>query len=184
LVEIIPHGVFSGRCIRTGFASSLALFDEKADVPRDLVRICAEVGPPPPGASRVESAEAIVRVQVLITELLAGSVAERIMHPDLVPLNAEHDEIEARALAETCASNVDALLTFCAAEAESLIRAHLDVVKALVVGLLEKGRLYSGEVDQIIADTVGRRQIAEEHERRRQWAQRVKNAAAFQAESL
>jgi hypothetical protein len=37
--------------------------------------------------------------------LLAGSVCESIMFPDLQPLPAEHDRIEARALASiVCAS--------------------------------------------------------------------------------
>jgi hypothetical protein len=181
LVEIIPHGIFSGRCIRTGFASSLALFDEKkAETPRDLIEICTKVGPPPPGASRVELAEPIMRVQVLVTELVAGSIAERVMHPDLLPLNAEHDKLEARALAATCASNVDALLIFCSAEAESLIRAYVDVVETLVGALLEKGRLFGEEIDRIIADTISKRQVAAEHARREQWRRIEQNAAMFE----
>jgi hypothetical protein len=52
---------------------------------------------------------------------------------------AEHDMIEARALAATISAAPDALLRFCEAEAEMLIRAHLGVVTALIDALVEKG---------------------------------------------
>jgi len=74
-------------------------------------------------------------------ELVAGNACERIMFPDLPVLGAEHDAMEARALASVvCAAPaVDALLRY--AEAEALIRSHLGVVTALINALVEHGTL-------------------------------------------
>jgi hypothetical protein len=59
----------------------------------------------------------------------------------------------------------------------------MDIAEALVGALVDKGQLSGDEVDLIIANAVAQRQRASEHERRRQWEQRVENAAAFQDES-
>jgi hypothetical protein len=53
-----------------------------------------------PGESRVEIAEAIMRATTLITELVAGTVAESVLHPDHEELAAPNDVEEAAALAK------------------------------------------------------------------------------------
>jgi hypothetical protein len=60
-----------------------------------------------------ETAELYIRAQTMTIELVAASVCERILFPDHPPLRAEHDKIEARAVAAlACASpwSVDALI--------------------------------------------------------------------------
>jgi hypothetical protein len=55
---------------------------------------------------------------------------------DLPPLHAEHDKIEARAVAATASASprsVDAMLAY--AETENLIRENLNVVLALIDAL-------------------------------------------------
>jgi hypothetical protein len=192
LVTIVPDDVFAGRCVRRGAPStSLNLLNDqkveaattiKMATTTDLIEVCERIGAPELGTPRVGLAEEITRAQTHVIELLGGSVGERVMFPDLPPLPAEHDRIEARALAYVvCASPaaVDALLAYCEAEAEALIRANIGIVSALTDALLEKGTLVGEEVDQIISATVAAEMLAAEQARRRQWQQRARNAAQF-----
>jgi hypothetical protein len=84
--------------------------------------------------------------------------------------DAAHDLLEARAFASVCASPgaaVDALLRCAEAEAETLIRAHLPVVTALIDQLVEHGTLSGEQVDEIISGAVAAEIVAAEHQRRR-----------------
>jgi hypothetical protein len=72
------------------------------------------------GSSRIESAELYIKAQTMVIELVAGGSAEKVLFPDQPPLRAEHDKIEARAVAAiACASPrwVDAMLAYAEAEA-------------------------------------------------------------------
>jgi hypothetical protein len=186
-VTVLPDGQFAGQCVRRGApSSSLNLLDESKlpaaePTTADIVAVCARIGAPEIGTPRVDLAEAITRAQTHIIELLAGSCCERIMYPDLPPLPAEHDLAEARALASVIAAPqaVPAMLAYAEAEAESLIRAHLGVVSALVDALVEKGTLIGSEVDKIISDAVGAEVLAAEHARRREQEQRAENSSKF-----
>jgi hypothetical protein len=194
LVTIVPDGEYAGKCVRRGAPSrSLNLLDLQkvreqtptALTTMDILDICAKIGAPEVGTPRVDLAEEITRSQTNIIECLAGTVGERMMLPDLPPLPAEHDRIEARALASViCASPlaVDSLLTYGEAEAEALIRDNHDIVAALTDALIAEGTLSGGEVDAIIVAGVARRSLAAEHERRRVWAGVIANANSFQAE--
>jgi hypothetical protein len=198
-VTILPGDGYAGRCVRRGAPSaSLNLLNEKTEAaitvevpitvkeptPADLVAVCANIGAPEVGTARVDLCEEIVRAQTHIIELLAGSVCERVMFPDLPPLPAEHDRIEARALASViCASPaaIDALLAYAEAEARALIEANLDVAEALTDALVEKGTLLGDEVDAIISACVARRGLALEYERRSRWKAVTARASTFEA---
>jgi hypothetical protein len=194
LVTIVPDGEYAGKCVRRGAPSrSLNLLDEQkvreqtptALATADIVAVCAQIGAPELGAPRVDLAEEITRSQTNIIECLAGSVAERVMFPDLPPLPAEHDRAEARALASVvCASPtaIDAMLAYADAEAKALIEANLDIVEALTDALVAEGTLSGDEVDVIISACVARRSLAAEHERRRRWRDVVAGASSFKAE--
>ena len=89
-------------------------------------------------------------------------------------------------LASVICSTEESALAFvsaCASEARAILTRHVDVLHALTDELLITRTLTGEEVDRNIASVIAKRQIAAEHERRRQWAQRVENAAAFQDES-
>jgi hypothetical protein len=95
-------------------------------------------------------------------------------------LRAEHDRVEARAIAAiACASprSVDAMLAYAEAEAENLIRESLYVVVALVDALVDSadGRLTGVQVDAVIAG----RAVEVERVRRNDWQQRERSAARF-----
>jgi hypothetical protein len=192
LVTIVPHGEYAGRCVRRGAPStSLNLLDERkckepaAPTTADIVTVCAQIGTPEVGTVRVDLAEEIARAQTFICELLGGGLCERVMFPDLPPLPAEHDRREAEALASViCASPqaIPALLAYCSAEAEALIRANQDIVEALTDALVAEGSLSGCRVDAIIAACVARRSLAAEHERRRRWQDVIASANSFEAE--
>jgi hypothetical protein len=195
-VTIVPSGGYAGRCVRRGAPSSqLNLVDERKLAPtpapttepttQQVINICTAIGAPEIGMARVECAEEIMRAQIVVTELVAGRVAEKVFFPDHEPLPAEHDLLEARAFASVCASPgaaVDALLRYAEAEAETLIRAHLPVVAALIDQLVEHGTLSGEQVDEIISGAIAAEIFSAEHQRRRKWDEALKGAANFAAQ--
>jgi hypothetical protein len=181
-VTAVPHGDFAGRCVRRGApSSSLNLVDERKPAPttEQIVDICEAIGPLEIGTPRVKCAEEITRAQTMIIELVAGNVCERVFFPDHEPLPAEHDLAEARALASVTCASPSALLRFAELEAETLIRAHLSVVTALIDDLIERGTLTGDEVDWIISAAVA---LETERCRRADWRARELAANSFQIE--
>jgi hypothetical protein len=191
-VTIVPNGMFAGRCVRRGASSSSSLnfLDDSEPVPApatttELVSICEHIGAPKIGVRRIKFANETVSAQIMCIELVAGSVCERVIFPDVPVLSTEHDAIEARALASVVCGTpaaVDAFLRYAEAEAEALIRAHLGVVTALVDALVEKGTLYSEQIDRIINDAVAAEIVASELLERQRWSQRIESAAKFQGD--
>jgi hypothetical protein len=102
---------------------------------------------------------------------------------DLPPLHAEHDKIEARAVAATASASprsVDAMLAY--AEAENLIRENLNVVLSLVDALVASlnGKLTGEQVDAVIESAMDREHhLTFEVGRRADWRLVEKNAVAF-----
>jgi hypothetical protein len=191
-VTIVPSGGYAGRCVRRGAPSAQLNLLASTPAPttepttQQVMDICTAIGAPMIGMARVEIAEEIMRAQVVVTELVAGRVAEKVFFPDHEPLPAEHDLLEARAFASVCASPgaaVDALLAYASADADTLIRAHLPVVTALIDQLVEHGTLSGEQVDEIISGALARFALAKEQARRRDFAQRVKSAAIFAAQN-
>jgi hypothetical protein len=188
-VTIVPNGVFAGRCVRRGASSSSSLnfVDDSQPAPppattEELVSICKEIGPPKIGTRRIKFAKEIAHAQIMCLELVAGTVCERVMFPDCPVLSAEHDDIEARALASVvCAAPeaIDAFVRYAEAEAEELIRAHLGVVTALIDALVERGTLSGEAIDQVIAHAVVMEVAQVERVRRQSWEARVENASRF-----
>jgi hypothetical protein len=149
------NGFDGRRCVRSGPPSQLNLDESPEAETNEIVglRSRLEKMTPEIGSGRVESAEFYVRAQVAAIELVGGRVAERILHPDLPPLPAEHDQAEVRAFAAVaCAAQgaTGALIAYAETEAEALLRALPVVVTALVDAIVEKGTLIGAEVDMII----------------------------------
>ena len=128
-----------------------------------------------------------IRAQVLVIELLGGEVAELILHPDHPSLGAKHDQVEANAFAKVAVAAspaVAALIKYCEAEAAALIRANIDIVRALVEELIERGILTGDQIDVIIAREVAVKALANERARRAAWKIVENNAAGFAAHGL
>jgi hypothetical protein len=184
-VEITRHNGYEGRCCRATYKpSQLNLEDQTGTILDGCARI--EKLAPGLGSSRIESAELYIRAQTMVVELVAGSIAETILFPDFAPLRAEHDKIEARAVAAlACASlaSVDAMMAYAESEARNLINENLHVAVALVEALVDSktGKLTGIEVDAVIEAAVARETQRIETARRADWALVEKNAAEFSA---
>jgi hypothetical protein len=173
--------------MRSGPPSSLNLNEDPEAKTEEIVDICSRLEGlmPEIGSGRVESAEFYARAQVSIIELVAGEVAELILHPDHPSLGAKHDFVEAHAFARVaCAASpaVAALIEYCEAEAAALIRENIEIVQALVEALIETGSLSGDQIDAIISREVAMRSIKLEHQRRADWQRTTESAALFVAD--
>jgi hypothetical protein len=185
-VTIARRDGFEGRACGADYEESHRNLEDQTGT---ILDGCARIEKMTPGlgSNRIESAELYVRAQTMVIELVAGSVAERILFPDETPLRAEHDKIEARAVAAiACASprSVDALLAWAECEAENLIRENLGAVLALVDALVDSadGRLTGEQVDSVIQSAMDREyHMNVEVERRTEWSKVLTNAAEFTA---
>ena len=137
------------------------------------------------GSGRVADSEMYIRAQCLVIELVAGEVAEMILHLDQPSLGAKHDRVEAEAFARVAVAAspaVTALLTYAEAEAAALIQANIEIVRALVESLIEAGTLSGAEVDTVIAQRISTQAVAIERANGNDWRRRVKSAASFAAD--
>jgi hypothetical protein len=182
-VSITRGDGFEGRACGANYEESPRNLEDQTGA---ILDGCARIEKLAPGlgSSRVESAELYIRAQTMVVELVAGGIAESILFPDLPPLRAEHDKIEARAVAAiACASprSVDAMLAYAEAEAENLIRENLNLVLALVDALVAspKGKLTGQQVDAVIEIAIARDCHSAEMERRADWALVETNRANF-----
>jgi hypothetical protein len=187
-VTIIRDAFFEGRVIRSGPPSQIIFSDENPETKSDeIISVCERLErmSPESGSSRVADSELVVRAQCMIIELVGGLVAEQILHPDeKFALGAEHDHVEARAFARVaCAAGaspaVQALLKYCEAEANALIRANFSIVRALVEELIRVGKMSGDEVDAVISREVAALSLETERQHRADWRTRQLNAAAF-----
>ena len=101
--------------------------------------------------------------------MLAGSVGESILFPDLEPLPAEHNRAEALALASACATPPLAMVAFREAEARAILTTNRDVHEALTAAHVESNELSGDEDDQIIRHAVAEKAFAVEKQRRTDW---------------
>jgi hypothetical protein len=189
-VSIIPDAVNEGRCVRAGPASELA-FDESASPSQthdQVLSICErlerleELAAEELGLGTSRGGESIVRLQHSIVELLGGQLAELLLFPDLAPLGAVHDFVEATAFAKVAVAaspSVEALINYCESEARALLTANRDIIEALVEALVEAGTLDGEQVDTVIARQIALRSIETERQRRDDWRRCELSAAEF-----
>jgi hypothetical protein len=94
LITIIPNENFEGRVVRSGPTSEQAFADEQ-DQTAEILSVCDRLAAMQLelGSTRISDAEAIVRCQNSIVELVAGKVAEDILFPDQPSLGGLSDGI-------------------------------------------------------------------------------------------
>jgi hypothetical protein len=183
-VSIIPGDGYEGRCLSKAYQSSL--YETPSDETVEIVDLCerAQRLMPELGAGRVEAAECFQRATVLCIELVGGTVAEQILHPQDEPLPTYHDQVEAAAFAAIAVSSpraVPAFLEYAKGEAAALINDHPDVAMAIAGGLVEHGVLTGDQVDEIIVAALARKTLKIEVGRRASWRCVENSAADFAA---
>jgi hypothetical protein len=181
-VSIIPGDGFEGRCLSKAYQSSLC--EAPTDNTVEIVDLCerAQRLMPELGTGRVQAAEFFQRATVFCIELVGGSVAEQVLHPQDDPLPTLHDQIEAAAFAAIAVASpraVPAFLEYAKGEARALINDHPDVAMAIADGLIEHGVLTGNQVDEIIVVAIARKIKKNELERRADWRAIQQNAANF-----
>jgi hypothetical protein len=192
-VSVIPDRGFEGRCVRSGPVSSLTLDDQCLEqasdsvmYPDEMISICERLErlTPEIGSPRIESAEFYIRGLNNVIALVAGEAAELLLHPDLPPLGAQHDFVEADAFAKItviAGPAVAAMVSYAKAEANAILSANIDIAQALVEALEKAGVLSGEQVDMIIAGAIAARAAEGERVRRVDWRTIEQNAAEFAA---
>jgi hypothetical protein len=183
-VSIIPGDGFEGRCLSKAYQSSF--YEAPEDKTVEIVDLCERTQRlmPELGTGRVEAAEFYQRATVLCIELVAGTLAEQILHPQDEPLPTIHDQIEAAAFASLAVSSpraIPAFLEYAKGEAAALINDHPGVVLAIADALVEHGILTAEQVDAVIEIAIARERLNIENERRKRWAGVKISAARFAA---
>jgi hypothetical protein len=181
-VSIIPDSNSEGRCLSAAYKCDLdGMADDQTTEISDLCERVQKLMPPL-GMGRVESAEFFQRATVLAIELVAGTVAEQILHPHEAPLPTHHDQLEAAAFAGVAVASpgaIPAFLEYAKGEAAALIGDNPDVAMAIADGLVEHGSLTGDQVDAIIASAIATKAAAVERQRRADWQRRCESAARF-----
>jgi hypothetical protein len=137
---------------------------------------------PQDGESRMDAADVYAHCLLRITELAAGSEAERMHFGDAWPtLDDRRQERELASLIASSQESVEALIGFSQLEAASILRRHAHVTAALADALVRQRTLNTAEIAATISSAIARKMAADEADRRRQWARRIKNAKIFRS---
>ena len=117
-----------------GNASRVSSVDEQPELAEKIAGLMPAFGEPRSGA-----ADIFAHVHVRITDLMAGTAAETLLHLDCAPWVALSDIRQARSLAGiicTSEAAIDAYLAFAAEEAKALITTHRAAVLAIAEALM------------------------------------------------
>jgi hypothetical protein len=136
---------------------------------------------PQDGEPRSDAADVHLHALNRCIELVAASVAERMLLPG-EPVPSVSDVEQAVGLASLCCKSAEAVerfLAFCEQQAHDLLFPHGDIEIALSTLLRIKRTLQGPEIDKIISDVQARKAVAIEGERRKQWQLTVANSRAF-----
>jgi hypothetical protein len=131
------------------------------------------------GEPRGDAAPLIAHAHTRCVELLAGQVAELVLHPEDPPLNSSNDRHQAEAFAGiVCCSPaaIDSFLDYAATEATALLTAHRPVLEAIATALILHRTLDGQEIDAVIAAALAIEDARTEQQRRAEWRQTVENA--------
>jgi hypothetical protein len=141
---------------------------------------------PKDGEARGDAADVYLHALNRCIELAAASVAERMLLPgEPVPSvsDVEHT-IKYASLVCRSPEAAERFIRLCETMADDLLRPHGDVLIVLATTLRIRRTLTGDDIDDTIRIALAHRALAAEQVRRRQWQQRVANAAQFKSETL
>ncbi|MEH2475690.1 hypothetical protein V1281_003135 [Nitrobacteraceae bacterium AZCC 2161] len=177
-----PDGKFGGRVWGPRHSVAYGKDDDGGDVPklcdklRDLM--------PQDGEPRSDAADVYLHALNRCIELVAASVAERmLLEGEPVPSvsDVEHT-IKYASLVCRSPEAAGKFISLCETMADDLLRPYGYVLIALSTVLRIRRTLSGEEIDNVIATTVAGFELAVEQARRRQWRQRTDNASKFKTE--
>jgi hypothetical protein len=182
-----PNGKFGGLVWgprhRAAFGSDDARLGSDADAAPALCSKLRDLMPQD-GEPRDDVADIYSHVLTRCTELAAGAVAEKMLLPG-EPVPSVSDVEQAVGLASLVCKSAEAVghfLAFAERQAFDLLYPHGPVIIALSVLLKIRRTLDAAEIDDVIATTLARFELAAERVRRKRWEGVIENAARLVAE--
>jgi hypothetical protein len=182
-VDPDPNGKYGG--LVWGPRHSVAFGkDDDAD---DLPELCDKLRDllPQDGEPRSDAADVYLHALNSCIELVAASVAERMLlagEPVPSVSDVEHT-IKYASLVCRSPEAADRFIRLCETMADDLLRPYGYVLIALSTVLCIRRTLSGEEIDDVIATTVAGFELAAEQARRRRWQHRVANAGRFKSEA-
>jgi hypothetical protein len=183
-VDPDPNGKYGGLVWGPRHSVAYGKDDDGDDVPelcdklRDLM--------PQDGEPRSDVADVYLHAQNRCIELVAASVAERmLLEGEPVPSfsDVEHT-IKYASLVCRSPEAAERFIRLCETMADDLLRPYGYVLMALSTVLRIRRTLDGEEIDDVIATSVAGFELASEQARRRRWQHRVANAGCFKSEAL
>lgn len=174
-----PNGKYGGLVWGPRNSVAFSRDDDTDEVPelcdnlRDLM--------PQDGEARGDAADVYLHAHDRCIELAGASVAERMLLPG-EPVPSVSDVEQAVALASLVCRSAEAaerFLAFAEQQAHDLLRPHGPIIMALSIVLKIRRTLTGAEIDDVIAGTRARLQLAAEQARRRDWRRKVETARQF-----
>jgi hypothetical protein len=179
-----PNGKFGGLVWgprhRAAFGSDDAPLGSGADA---VPPLCDKLRTlmPQDGEPRGDVDEIYSHVVTRCTELAAGAVAERMLLPG-EPVPSVSDVEQAVGLASLVCKSAEAVerfLSFAEQQAHDLLFPRAPIIMSLSIVLRIRRTLTGAEIDDVIATTLARFELAAERARRRQWQNTIASASAF-----
>ncbi|MCK1607250.1 hypothetical protein IVB02_39235 [Bradyrhizobium sp. 166] len=183
-VDPDPNGKYGGLVWGPRHSVAYGRDDDLDEVPE----ICDKLREmmPADGEPRTDAADIYLHALNRCIELVAASVAERMLL-DGEPVPSVSDVEHAMKYASlVCKSPeaADRFVRLCEAMADDLLRPYGDVVIALSTVLRTKRTLNGREIDKIIWDVETRKALAIEHRRRAEWRKAEVDAERFRAQCV
>lgn len=174
-----PNGKYGGLVWGPRHSVAFGNDDEGHDVPE----LCAKLGElmPQDGEARGDAADIYLHVLDRCVELAGAAAAERMLLPG-EPVPSVSDVEQAVGLATLICKSAEAVelfLTFCEQRAHDLLYPHGPIIMALSIVLKIRRTLTGAEIDDVIASTHARIQLAADRARCREWQRKVESARQF-----
>lgn len=182
-VDPDPNGKFGGLVWGPRHSVAFGKDDDRDDVPEICDKLRDQM--PQDGEPRSDAADVYLHALNRCIELVAASVAERMLlegEPAPSVSDVEHT-IKYASLVCRSPEAAQRFIRLCETMADDLLRPYGYVLIALSTVLRIRRTLSGEEIDDVIATTVAGFKLAAEQSRRRQWQRIVENAAAFKVGS-
>ena len=184
-VTITPADSYEGQCRgarREAFVRGGVTAVDAVDASH--VRKILQPLMPKPGEDRSDKADIYQNVLDACTQLMAGEAAEELLLEGEASFASDdrRQVMELAALICKTPQAVAAFTTFCKQQALDMLSEYVGVLMSLSIVLKIRRELTGEEIDDVIATTLARFELATERVRRKRWEGVIENAARLVAD--
>ena len=184
-VTITPADSYEGQCRgarREAFVRGGVTAVDAVDASH--VRKILQPLMPKPGEDRSDKADIYQNVLDACTQLMAGEAAEELLLEGEASFASDdrRQVMELAALICKTPQAVAAFTTFCKQQALDMLREYVGVLLSLSIVLKIRREMTGEEIDDVIATTLARFELAAERVRRKRWEGVIENAARLVAD--